>query len=333
MTSENPFARLKDLKLPDKKSGNPAEPQKPGSPKAPKAPAGETDMDARLFLQAVNTSSPRPKESGRQHPVLAEDDSVFLQNMQAAGVIQPAKDRKKAANAAKAAKKKASGSIGPYTPGPEQNTADTPAVTNALPAALAPPQEEEDFLKAMADVLPVQKRGRDLAQPAMPKPTMPSGKSPGQIMQEILDGRIEFALQHTGEYVEGHVTGVDPSVLDQLRTGHLSPEAHIDLHGMTATQAHEALVEFIKNAYQRNMRTVTVVTGRGNNSPDGVGVLRNLMQNWLTRDPLKRVVLAFCSAKTCDGGPGALYVLLRKYKKSKGKIIWDMPKPETGDDF
>jgi len=32
--------------------------------------------------------------------------------------------------------------------------------------------------------------------------------------------------------------------------------------------------------------------------------------------------LAFCTAKPVDGGPGSLYVLLRKYRK-KGKIFWE----------
>ena len=332
MSNESPFARLKDLKLHDKKAKtpSPAECGKPNSKKPHKSSGCGADPDTRLFLQAVNVSCPHPKEGGGPSSTVVEDDSTFLQSMQAAGVIQPARDRKKTANAAKAAKKNADNVRKEAALSLE---AKDPASAAETTAATAPPKEEDVFLQAMADVTPVQKRGRDLAQPAVPRPAAPSGKSPGQIMQEILDGRIEFALQHTGEYVEGHVTGVDPAVLDQLRSGHLSPEAHIDLHGMTAAQAREALVEFIKNAYQRNMRTLTVVTGRGNNSPDGVGVLRNLMQSWLTRDPLKRVVLAFCSAKTCDGGSGALYVLLRKYKKSKGKIIWEMPKPETGDDF
>jgi len=38
---------------------------------------------------------------------------------------------------------------------------------------------------------------------------------------------------------------------------------------------------------------------------------------------LKRVVLAFSTAIPKHGGAGAVYVLLRKYKRSRGKILWE----------
>ena len=123
--------------------------------------------------------------------------------------------------------------------------------------------------------------------------------------------------------------GVDPAVLGRLRAGQLSPEAHLDLHGQNARQSPDPLTGFIKNAYQRNLRTVIVVTGRGKNSPGGIGVLRPMLQEWLTRDPFKRVVLAFCTAQPSDGGPGAVYVLLRKYKKNRGKVIWESAPPDA----
>ena len=131
--------------------------------------------------------------------------------------------------------------------------------------------------------------------------------------------------------MEGHVVGIDPMIPVRLRAGQFSPEANLDLHGQNAEQAHASLTWFIKNAYQRSLRTVLVVTGRGKNSPDGVGVLRPLLQRWLSKDPFKRVVLAFCTAKSGDGGPGAVYVLLRKYKKSRGKIVWEYS--PSDDDF
>jgi DNA-nicking Smr family endonuclease len=52
-------------------------------------------------------------------------------------------------------------------------------------------------------------------------------------------------------------------------------------------------------------------------------VLKEELKTWLTRDPLKRVVLAFVTALPRHGGAGALYVLLRKYKKIKGKVRWE----------
>ena len=198
--------------------------------------------------------------------------------------------------------------------------------------AAAPVSREEEamFTKAMQGVSPVTSRGRDIVTPAEGSRTTPA-VDPAKALRDVLEGRVEFALHHTDEYMEGFVVGVDPLVLARLRNGQYSPESHVDLHGMNARQAYEALIWFFKNAYQRGMRTVVVVTGRGRNSPDGVGVLRPLLQRWLCREPFKRVVLAFCTAKPGDGGPGAVYVLLRKYKKNRGKIIWEHT--PSDDDF
>lgn len=204
-----------------------------------------------------------------------------------------------------------------------QNRQETSIRVSSTSKESVKPEESHLFTEAMSGVTPVKGKGRDLAKP----PEKPSAKAlaPVDVMQQLLDGTIEFALHNTGEYIEGHVIGVDPMVIEQLRAGALSPEAHIDLHGQNAEQAYETLSYFLKHSYQKNMRTVIVVTGRGKNSPSGIGIIRSMLPLWLTRNPFKRVVLGFCSARPHDGGAGAVYVLLRKYKKSRGKIIWDIP--------
>ncbi|MDR1776892.1 MAG: Smr/MutS family protein [Desulfovibrio sp.] len=137
-----------------------------------------------------------------------------------------------------------------------------------------------------------------------------------------MEGELEFALSLTDEYVEGHVVGLDPAIMNKLRIGALSPEAHLDLHGLNAVQAFESLRSFMRGCWYKGMRAVLVVPGRGRNSPLGMGVLREKLPNWLTQEPFKRVVLAFCTARPHDGGLGGVYVLLRKYRK-KGKIFWE----------
>jgi DNA-nicking Smr family endonuclease len=49
-------------------------------------------------------------------------------------------------------------------------------------------------------------------------------------------------------------------------------------------------------------------------------VLKEGVVKWLTTGTLSHLVLAFCSARPCDGGTGAMYVLLKKRPvKSKWK--------------
>jgi DNA-nicking Smr family endonuclease len=172
----------------------------------------------------------------------------------------------------------------------------------------------------MQDVRPLQGRGgRDVPRAAEPPAVFVPRR---QSFQELLEDTLEFALSFSEEYLEGHVVGLDSLVLQKLRAGQYKPEAHIDMHGLNARQAFDALVGFVRRSWHRGMRAVLIIPGRGKNSQDGVAVLRERVQAWLTQEPLKRVVLAFCTAKAVDGGPGSLYVLLRKYKK-KGKIYWE----------
>jgi DNA-nicking Smr family endonuclease len=181
------------------------------------------------------------------------------------------------------------------------------------------------FESAVGAVHPLRGKGR--AVPAPPShPRRPS--FPDNAVQTMPVDDAAFALRHTDEYFEGCVLGLDPAVMARLRGGLYSREKHLDLHGMNARQAVDALYSFIKDAYMRSLRCVMVVTGRGRNSPDGVGVLRGLLQDMLCRAPFKRVVLAFCTAGARDGGAGAVYVLLRRHKKHRGKIVWDRLPPD-----
>jgi DNA-nicking Smr family endonuclease len=55
-----------------------------------------------------------------------------------------------------------------------------------------------------------------------------------------------------------------------------------------------------------------VVHGKGEHSPQGVGVLRGEMAAWLSQGASSQHVAAFASAAERDGGEGAIYVLLRR---------------------
>ncbi|MDR2573607.1 MAG: Smr/MutS family protein [Desulfovibrio sp.] len=179
------------------------------------------------------------------------------------------------------------------------------------------------FLDAVGHVRSLRTKGREVA---VKPPLAASPTSAGDIgendLRKFMEGGLEFALSSTDEYLEGHVVGLEPLIMNKLRAGSFSPEAHLDLHGLNAIQAFESLRGFIRAGWYKGMRTVLVVPGRGRNSPQGMGVLREKLPSWLTQEPFKRVVLAFCTAQSHDGGLGGIYVLLRKYRK-KGRICWE----------
>jgi DNA-nicking Smr family endonuclease len=127
-----------------------------------------------------------------------------------------------------------------------------------------------------------------------------------------VSGEGDFDIQHTDEFVEGAVVGADPELLPKLRGGDFSIQAHFDLHGMTATKAREEVERFILSSVIQGLRCVLIIHGRGLNSRDQMPVLKERMRSWLKRGRLKHLVLAFATAQPCDGGAGAMYVLLRK---------------------
>lgn len=194
-----------------------------------------------------------------------------------------------------------------------------PPVEQLAAAPVLAPEEEDEFLVAMRTVTPLEGKGRSIA----PRPA-PKNSPVAEILsfEESVEKSMEFALFSSDEYLEGHVVGLDELVINRLKEGHFSPEDHLDMHGLNAEQAWEALRVFMRQAWFKGLRCVLLVPGRGRNSPLGQGVLRGKLQTWLTQEPFKRVVLAFCTAKPHDGGAGGVYALLRRSRK-KGRIHWE----------
>ncbi len=76
---------------------------------------------------------------------------------------------------------------------------------------------------------------------------------------------------------------------------------------MNRDQARRAVAEFLHDCHRRGLRCVRVVHGKGIGSPGREPVLKKLVLGWLSQ---RREVLAFCQARTIEGGAGAALVLL-----------------------
>ena len=114
--------------------------------------------------------------------------------------------------------------------------------------------------------------------------------------------------------------GLDGNTAEKLKRGQLVPGARIDLHGMTESAAHGALLSFLARARARHVRLVLIVTGVGNPRPDeGAdwmrtphGVLKEMVPRWLNEREFAALVAGSAPAHRRHGGNGALYVYLRK---------------------
>ncbi|MCA1945586.1 MAG: Smr/MutS family endonuclease [Desulfovibrio sp.] len=214
----------------------------------------------------------------------------------------------------------------PKRRGPEKPVHEPRIAAPARDSAQPPLDEGSLFDRAMQDVAPLAGKARnapELTAPAPPPPPPDPDEETRRVLKALVTGEAEFTLEHLDEYLLGYIAQLDRRILQRLRNGEYSPEAHLDLHGLNTLQAFDALVAFIRHHYMHGKRCVLVVTGRGKNSPEGQGIIKDRVQGWLTRDPFKRVVLAFCTALPKHGGAGAIYVLLRKFNKTKGKIVWE----------
>lgn len=120
------------------------------------------------------------------------------------------------------------------------------------------------------------------------------------------------------ESLPGPGIQMDAKAFTKMSKGKLAPEARIDLHGMTVSEAHPELIRFILNAHSEGLRLVLVITGKGKPSldfgpiPQRYGILKHQVPNWLRMPPLGAAILQVSDAHLKHGGAGALYVYLRR---------------------
>ena len=103
--------------------------------------------------------------------------------------------------------------------------------------------------------------------------------------------------------------GVDRREIRKLRKGEYPVRDRRDLHGMTRAEALASVRRFIENSRHGGYRCVCIIHGRGLHSTGGPPILKVHVRECLRQH---QSVLAYADAPMSDGGPGAVYVLLRK---------------------
>ena len=178
-----------------------------------------------------------------------------------------------------------------------------------------PDEERRLFRQAMDGVQPLPRDGRMRIPPTAKPPEPPRRRETESEAMQHLRRLVEtgegFHVADTPEYREGVGHNVPQGITRHLHKGQFSIQDHIDLHGLRSAEAEEALLAFFKEAVATGKRVVLIVHGRGLSSPDKP-VLKVLVHRWLAAGPWRHWVMAYSSARACDGGAGATYVLLRQ---------------------
>lgn len=192
-----------------------------------------------------------------------------------------------------------------------------PSAAPPIPA-VPPPSDAEVLAESLAGVARISQLSSRVRIRRKPDLSHIEAKQ-----REDLDAmaRLEgFDVTYEDHYVRARSSSVSRETLGRLVRGEFPISAHLDLHRLPLEDARRAVDEFLAQQQKRGHRCVLLVTGKGKNSPGGQGVLREHVPQWLARGPSARRVLAFASARPCDGGLGALVVLMRGGTSSKNRI-------------
>jgi len=194
---------------------------------------------------------------------------------------------------------------------------EEPVSSGCLNGNTTEESEEDLFQMAMKDVIPLSD-GKSKIIRSRVKKEKPPEHIPGQSnkVREYLSCLVKepgaWDISFSDEYMEGAVSGIGPKIMKRLKRGEFSIQDYIDLHGLTRKEAETVVNRFIIQSYKKGLRCVLIVHGRGLGSVDHQPAIKKELPVWFKRGILKKIVMAFVTARPWDGGAGALYVLLKK---------------------
>ena len=127
------------------------------------------------------------------------------------------------------------------------------------------------------------------------------------VIREMLSDPEPDRLE-SGDTLTYQGAGLPDSTFRKLRRGQFAVQDELDLHGLNREHAKLAVTRFLAHCQQQGYRSVRIIHGKGNGSPNSGPVLKSYLDSWLRK---RSDVVAFSSARPVDGGTGAVYVLLR----------------------
>ncbi|MBK5202034.1 MAG: Smr/MutS family protein, partial [Spirochaetaceae bacterium] len=94
----------------------------------------------------------------------------------------------------------------------------------------------------------------------------------------------------------------------------MSPQDELDLHGLVSDMAFIRTREFLERSRDNGLKKVSIITGKGLHSSDGIGILRDTA---LSAISLSGIVREAYHPKACDGGSGAIWVIFKSTTDKK----------------
>jgi DNA-nicking Smr family endonuclease len=173
------------------------------------------------------------------------------------------------------------------------------------------PDERQLFASAMSGVTPLTAKA----------PRVSASDPHGEVKPKRvpLETKLRRAAAEGGDALT--VDWRDDGTVVGFRRGHefalealgrfALPAESCDLHRLEVVEASAKVQEFVRSRRARGVRCVSVICGRGKNSPGGASVLCDAVVKALAAPPTAHEVEAFRTAPDELGGAGALLVSLR----------------------
>ncbi|HEY0330558.1 MAG TPA: Smr/MutS family protein [Rhodopseudomonas sp.] len=199
---------------------------------------------------------------------------------------------------------------------------DPPQISEALVSprrrrALSEP-ERELWESVAKQVKPLRKKHRVAKAAAVATPPEPALRrsKPAAAVKPVAPGKTRPAAKLDAPRPAPPLAPIGRRERAHLSRGKKSIDGRIDLHGMTQSRAHGALLSFLHRASSEGMTFVLVITGKGRSvGPDSErGVLRRQVPHWLGLPEFRALVVGFEEAHIGHGGEGALYVRVRRLR-------------------
>jgi len=172
--------------------------------------------------------------------------------------------------------------------------------------------DERALWKGFARAITPLQRGRPATEQSEADAVAPSAKSARQ------ESARQQSLRQSPQPIKPPpLAPFGRRLRQRVARGRETIDARIDLHGMTQSEAHAALLRFLHRAQASDATVALVVTGKGAGkfAPEaqgGRGVLRQNVPIWLSLPEFRRFVVSFEEAHPSHGGQGALYLRVRR---------------------
>ena len=97
----------------------------------------------------------------------------------------------------------------------------------------------------------------------------------------------------------------------------------IDLHGFSLDNANKVIEEFITDCFKKNINKIIVITGKGLRSKSiknpyiskDLSILKHSVPDFIkSKSNLMKIIKKIEEAEIEDGGGGAFYIFLKKFK-------------------